>query len=245
MNKVPPALEKPVTKFFHSRGMVEFDRRWWDAFVKNPRIVKHYEDWARLKDGKTNTLDEGLPWYTFEAIDWLKTYLRPDMKVFEWGSGGSTLFYANQVSEVISIEHDAIWSRDVVKKLRKEKLKHVTAILIEPNKTSIKLSSGQPGDYRATNASFNNLDFKQYCTVIRKYPDSYFDLVAVDGRARPSCILEGLSKVKPRGYLLLDNSDRDFYRPGTELLRGWKRTDFPGPLPYIADFLQTSIFKKP
>ncbi len=39
-------------------------------------------------------LDEGLPWITFPAMRWLHGHLRPSMSVFEWGSGGSTVFLA-------------------------------------------------------------------------------------------------------------------------------------------------------
>jgi len=49
------------------------------------------------------------PWICPEAIKWLKSNLTPDMKVFEFGSGGSTLFFAKRVKELISIEHDPVY----------------------------------------------------------------------------------------------------------------------------------------
>ncbi len=52
-----------------------------------------------------------------------------------------------------------------------------------------------------------------------------FDLVMIDGRGRvKSC---ETAQVRPGGYLVLDNSERERYRPAIELLdsRGWERTD--------------------
>jgi hypothetical protein len=34
---------------------------------------------------------EAKPWIPFEAANWLQHYLKPHMKVFEYGSGGSTV----------------------------------------------------------------------------------------------------------------------------------------------------------
>src|SRR5437016_5174452 len=38
-----------------------------------------------------------LPWYTYSAIHFLEPRLRDDLKVFEYGSGHSTLWYAARV----------------------------------------------------------------------------------------------------------------------------------------------------
>ena len=56
-----------------------------------------------------------------------------------------------------------------------------------------------------------NCYFKSYASDISHFPDRHFDLVIVDGRARPSCIWQSLAKVKPGGYLLVDNTKRDWY----------------------------------
>lgn len=55
-----------------------------------------------------------------------------------------------------------------------------------------------------------------------------FDLVLIDGRGRvQSC---RTARVKPGGYLILDNSEREHYAPALQLLdaRGWERTDYIG-----------------
>ena len=50
-----------------------------------------------------------LPWLTYAAIDFLAGRIRPDMDVFEYGAGSSTLWLASRVRSLISCEHDEAW----------------------------------------------------------------------------------------------------------------------------------------
>src|SRR5262245_18982304 len=68
-----------------------------------PRCVTH-----NLINGKTS-LDLELPWFSYAAIDFLEDYLEPNMSVCEYGSGGSTLFFAKRTRSVFSIENDPRW----------------------------------------------------------------------------------------------------------------------------------------
>ena len=49
-----------------------------------------------------------------------------------------------------------------------------------------------------------------------------FDFVLVDERDRVRCVAKSLSRVKPGGVLMLDNSERSWYRPAFEALAGWE-----------------------
>ena len=57
--------------------------------ITQPRFVVPYLRTVPLHGQKP--LDRALPWISFGAIDFIGRSLRPDMTVFEWGSGGSTL----------------------------------------------------------------------------------------------------------------------------------------------------------
>lgn len=69
---------------------------------------------------------EPRPWWPESFIEWLEPRLRPDMCVFEWGSGNSTLWLSGKVEYVQSVEHHTLWHRalksiypdDVVLKFR-------------------------------------------------------------------------------------------------------------------------------
>jgi hypothetical protein len=54
-----------------------------------------------------------LPMYTYSAVHFLGPRLCPDQRVFEFGSGYSTLWYAERVREVVAVEHDAAWAEEV------------------------------------------------------------------------------------------------------------------------------------
>jgi hypothetical protein len=50
-----------------------------------------------------------LPWWTYPAIDWIAARVRPEWRVFEWGSGHSTLWWSSRVARVLAVEHDPAW----------------------------------------------------------------------------------------------------------------------------------------
>lgn len=54
-----------------------------------------------------------LPWYTYGAIHFLEDRLQPGIRVFEFGCGQSTLWFAARTAQVVSVEHDARWHGDI------------------------------------------------------------------------------------------------------------------------------------
>ncbi len=50
-----------------------------------------------------------VPYFTYPAIDLLGARLPRDAHVFEWGSGASTVWFAQRCAEVHSCEHDPMW----------------------------------------------------------------------------------------------------------------------------------------
>lgn len=54
-----------------------------------------------------------LPWYTYPAIEYLKSLDLDGMSVFEYGSGYSTLIFEGKGCFVTSVEHDELWFRQI------------------------------------------------------------------------------------------------------------------------------------
>lgn len=52
---------------------------------------------------------QAIPWFTYPAIDFLSRLELSSSKVFEYGAGQSTLFWARRAEKVVSVEHDAEW----------------------------------------------------------------------------------------------------------------------------------------
>jgi hypothetical protein len=169
------------------------------------------------------------------------------MTVFEYGSGGSTLFWASRVKKVVSIEHETEWYERILKECQKREFHNVEYVLekaqIDENFSSKNFAN--PLHNISADPLFNGKKFDSYVQRIDSFLDQYFDIVLIDGRARPSCIHHALGKVKKNGYLIIDNSERDYYlSPFDFNALGWKRWDFSGPVPYNYGFSQTSIFQK-
>lgn len=210
--------------------------------------IKYYKRWSDSLEQDSNTMGD-LPWMNFGAIDFLKANANANMKVFEYGSGSSTLFWAKLAKEVISIEHDAAWSKNVGKQLADRHISNVQLFYIEPEKvlSNEHRDIADPFQYATDDDTWRTFSFEKYARKIEAYPADYFDFVIVDGRARPSCIGAAISKVSKGGFLVVDNSEREYYFSKTNNLLPpdkWLRIDFCGPVPGLSHFHQTSFFKR-
>ena len=207
-------------------------------FVK-PRMLRYYKLWRNSLRVKTSAPNDQLPWMVYEAIDWLESFLSAEMQVFEWGSGGSTIFFSKRVQSVVTIEHDTKWYSAVNRQLRLSNTRNVRLVLCNPEE-----SKTREGAYASTDEAYKGLSFRRYVEAIEIYPDGFFDLVVVDGRARASCLSHAWVKIRPGGYLLLDNSDRSEYQRAKEPLSDWEEQKFYGPGPYNYYSWQTTVWEK-
>ncbi len=181
-----------------------------------------------------------VPWIPFLAIEFLEAILKPDMKVFEWGSGGSTVFFAQRVSRIVSIEHDREWYGKVGGSLGA--VGNAECHLIEPEYGTIAECKSDVLAYFSDSVPGTN--FKAYASAIDDYAP--FDVVVIDGRARPSCVMHAHRKVRAGGFLLLDNSDRSYYeRSVREFLGTWERATFLGSGPHTTSRWQATFYKAP
>ena len=185
----------------------------------------------------------------FPAVERLDQILTAEARVFEYGSGGSTIYFAQRVREVVSVEHEPSWHSRVRAELAHRRLANVCYELIEPTVDAGFKRDGiaDPSAYVSDDERYVGKTFKSYAQAIRAFPDGYFDLVVVDGRARPSCILNARDKVRPGGVLLLDQSERPYYLETSGALLDparWSRTRYMAPLPYSLHFTEATFFTR-
>ncbi|WP_377295841.1 hypothetical protein [Rhizobium sp. SGZ-381] len=50
-----------------------------------------------------------IPWYTYPAIEYFNQWDARNLRVFEYGSGHSSLYWSRRGAEVWSVEHDPEW----------------------------------------------------------------------------------------------------------------------------------------
>lgn len=165
-----------------------------------------------------------IPWMTPAAIDILHELLTKNMSGFEFGSGRSTLFIAPRVKELVSLEHDQHWFKNIEAELKSKKLSNVQYVHILPANDPSKTIGYPKNNYEnyimpATPATC----YTAYYSYIDQYPDASFDFIVVDGRARVECAQHAIPKLKPGGMLILDNAERLRYRAIHDLLKDWKK----------------------
>lgn len=218
-------------------------KAWIRALLNRPQLLQFYIPWVTLLKNGHSSIKDGNPWITFEAWKWLQSFLTCNMTVFEYGSGGSTIFIAKRVKKLISVEHDHDWYQTVSKNLKERKISNCEYLLREP--TFVSHNNKRSLTYTSCVPKYANMSFKSYVKSIDIFPDESLDLVIVDGRARSYCMLHSLSKLRSGGFLMLDNSDTYNYKMCEDLLIDWEQTNFFGPGLYASRFWQTTIWKKP
>lgn len=176
------------------------------------------EGWFRSLDSgeSVNKFGEPIPWFTYPAIDFLKERLNKNMTVFEYGSGSSTLFFADRVKEIISLETDKSWFEKIKSKLPS----NASIILFDENNSAI-----------------------SYSNVIDSL-NKKFDIIIVDAIERNEVLLSSINYLKEDGVIILDNSDRDEYRSTSDELKKFhfKRIDFWGIQAAYLNKTCTTIF---
>ena len=206
-----------------------------------------FPKWYKYLNNESSPVQDELPWITFSAITFLKKTLTKEMIIYEFGSGGSTLFFAKKVKQVYSVEHDQKWFLTVSDVIKDKGYTNWSGRMIEPvyDDEYSEKSPSDPDAYISGSPDFKGYSFKSYAESIDNFPKEYFDLVLIDGRARPSCFKHAIPKIKVGGYIVWDNTDRSYYLENIDKLQeDLPRIDFPGPCPYIKYFTQTSVWSK-
>lgn len=133
------------------------------------------------------------PWLAPGAIAFLESNLNREMKALEWGSGRSTIWLGRRVKALTSVEHYPGWHARVGRRIASAGITSVDHRLVEV-----------PGDpQEAAAALWLN---PPYVRVIEEFADGSLDLVLVDGLYRQECVARALPKVRPGGFLVIDQA---------------------------------------
>lgn len=205
--------------------------------------LKYLKPWYLSCTSSKGPVDDEIPWMPFEAIEYLEQICLKNFKVFEFGTGGSSLFFLAHASEVVSVEHDDKWFEVVSCKIKSTHSNRWKGYLKPPVlEGNVELLDR----YKSSDVLFASHNFQDYCSAIDVFSDEYFDLILIDGRARVGCFLHAHSKVKKGGYIVLDNSERAEYQKVHDLAPGlgFEKIEFYGPVPYIDYQYGTTFYKK-
>jgi predicted O-methyltransferase YrrM len=163
------------------------------------------------------------PWIVPAAVGWLGRRMRRNWRVLELGSGRSTVWLARRSESVLAFEDNEHW------------LERARGLLASDGIANVDLRS---------------LPIDRFVSELEALEDEAFDLVVVDFLESPAAdrveaVRVGRSKVRPGGYLLLDDSDRPAYSGAFDLLAGWRRRRFAGVKDGWPQAVETTIFRRP
>lgn len=208
-SKVKSAAEKAVVKA-GLMGVYRFLSLTW----RGPLREDGWFTSCRLQTS-VDRASTPLPWFTYPFLEFLTGRVRPELSVFEYGAGSSTLWWAKKVARVVACEHDASWYEKISKQ-------------IPPNAQIFQIDLVRGG---------------AYSEKILEYPGQ-FNIIVIDGRDRERCAVNSLEALTPDGVIIWDNSDRDCYKKGMQELRdkGFRQLSFVGLAPICAWKCETSVF---
>lgn len=195
------------------------------------RLARDFLGWRRSLTGLA--LEARQPWIPFAAKRRLERAVSKGTRVFEYGAGGSTLWFADRGATVVSVEHDPEW----YERMRALVPANVTLLLREPEPFA---GLRDVPSYLSTDPRYRGLWFRAYARSIDERGP--FDVVFVDGRSRVSCAIHGSRALNPGGLLVLDDSERREYAEAFERIP-LPFIRYPGPKPYGELFAETTIWR--
>lgn len=156
-----------------------------------------------------------LPWMNYHVIQFLEERLTKDLSLFEYGSGTSTSFYATLVKDVVSVETDPDWYKEV-------------AAAVPKNVALIQ---------------FDTIGGQRYAQLAARQSRK-FDVIVVDAIERTECLLEAPTALTERGVIVLDDSNPVGHQQGIEFLKsqGFRELLFEGLKPGSIKAYRTSVF---
>jgi predicted O-methyltransferase YrrM len=211
-----------------------------EDLTKVPPIERRWKHWAfslTYVYDSAGLANLDVPWWTYNAIAHIDAWLASRNgfpRVFEYGSGASTIWLARRTAEVFSVEHDRSFGEMIQHQL--SAFPNVRHRIVEP------VSCAHPviGSKKEGHAG---LDFAAYVASIDEVPGE-FDLIVIDGRAREACLRTSLRRLATGGVIVFDNSRRRRYRAAIQAsgLREQRLRGLTPTLPYPE---QTSILTRP
>jgi predicted O-methyltransferase YrrM len=178
-----------------------------------------------------------LPWWTYPAIaevDAALTARAGGARVFEYGSGASSVWLGRRAAEVHSVEH----SRDFVDFL-------APALAEVPNVHLRHVEAPQRGEQARVPSQrhgHEGLDFADYVASIDEVGGS-FDLIVIDGRARSACLRQAIPHLADDGLIVFDNSNRVRYSEAI-VTSGLRATRYRGLAPCLPYQSETTVLRR-
>jgi len=84
--------------------------------ASHPAELRTFPLWLRQRSASPISLR--IPWWPFPVPDFVRSVLPDGAKVFEFGTGGSTLWFEDLGATVTAVEHDREWFGLLTREIR-------------------------------------------------------------------------------------------------------------------------------
>lgn len=173
-----------------------------------PRYLGSLPVWGR------RPIDLQLPWWSFAAIDFMEKHCTGTERVFEFGTGGSTVFFAERCQSVKAVEDNAEWYSVVVEAVKAKALDNVELLM-------------RHFDFIKS----EGFEHSEYLSALDGDP---FDIIVIDGQdwraeERPVCFQRAERFIKPGGIIVVDDSWRYAQLRTTSAAKSVKTFESVGP----------------
>ncbi|HUR11966.1 MAG TPA: hypothetical protein VM012_11380 [Flavitalea sp.] len=177
----------------YSRWSVNIKSHWSTAYLMN-----RYKEYMYRKKNPKN------PWLTQDAIKILASIIKPSDSILEFGSGRSTMWFAERAAHITSMESNPDWFKVVQQNLVSYQ-SQVKLILIEESPVWL----------------------KKYSEAIKQIAPGTIDICLVDGGPRALSALASLRTLKSGGYMVIDNANWFFptHSKSPSSIRTWEEVD--------------------
>lgn len=131
------------------------------------------------------TVEIGYPWLTYGAIMTLERMNLSEFDVLEFGSGGSTIFFAQRAKSITSIDSDYEWYNRVKERIEIDK-------------------------YQNVNMCCGDMNF--HMKFLKDELDNKYDMVLIDSDPkktdRATLVKASVPVMKPCAWMIIDNYGR-------------------------------------
>ena len=268
---VKPSVKWLRKRLRSVRASLQYVGALFASFLRHPANLWYVPAWIASRRFSGRPLVSQVPNWPYVATRYLETQLhrlnnqalvadsggsqhsrgpslgvrRRNTVVFEYGGGNSTLWLAKQVKSLTTVEHDAGWFTRIEQQLAEAGLTNCVVLFRKPQDAETTTPEAANGDGIGYLSEKCPGSFAAYVQTIDEFPDNSFDLVFVDGRSRAACLHHAARKVRPGGFLVLDDSNRERYQKAVQWLEAWVRRDFCGIKPFQSRLGYTTCWIKP
>lgn len=186
-----------------------------------PNVVKH--PWQAAE--RWYWRSKRLPHQNLKEIQIFKDLLKcsggEKLRVFEWGAGTSTIFYAKFLRDQgrpfqwFAMDNSQYWSDQCRDEIAQIGLSDQVIVNCSSFPAYWEYPGSSPGDPVVPDSAKDSPEVAEYIgkpsTVGGK-----FDVIFVDGRYRRRCLMAAQEVLNPNGVVILHDAEREHYWAGTE-----------------------------